>query len=264
MKGLCLLVATGVGACVASAGAPSSGSAGAGSVAEGTLSSASGAAARTKHTTGARSESSATKVCALTHTAPARPSPPLPFCRQYANYACCDAATAKGARALFTTAHPFASCPGCVHNLATLKCAIQCSPNQHRFIAPSPCLPGKSCSKADHPAKQTVELCESFCLSLFRSCGNVVPSGSAVSIIDKYFYGNRKTEEKAAGDIENDEMVAAKKFCVDQFDNESNYRFIVKTLARKWRAELLLHRFGNSTIGFRLTVIHLNMIDFGT
>ena len=83
-------------------------------------------------------------------------------------------------------------------------------------MAPPLCAPNVTCNHAKPVAKPTVKLCASFCLSLFRSCGKVVPRGGTASIAEKYFESNR--HGRGTIDKHDDaEMVAARKFCLDQF-----------------------------------------------
>ena len=193
-------------------------------------------------------------TCALNQMLPARPSPLLGSCRQFANYACCDAAVAKKARAPFTAAHPFASCPGCVHNLATLQCAIQCSPIQSRFIVPAVCPPGIKCDGIIPVAKPTVQICESFCVALFRSCGKVM--SGATSIADKYFAKQKSYMEKAGavgGRDYSEEVAAAREFCLDQFDgNKQQFAVSIVEYSTDMTSESRCfgHGFGESIVGF--------------
>ena len=210
-------------------------------------------------------EAPPTKTCALTRAPPTRPSPPLGFCRQYAHSACCDAATAKLARTPFTAAHPFASCPGCVHNLATLQCAVRCSPTQSRFVAPHLCPPANvTCDKANPFAKPKVELCAAFCRALFRSCSKVVPRGGTTSIAEEYFDSTARQTKKnikgegSTGGVDGDddtEMAAARLFCLDQF-KDSFKEFTVSIVKYDEQAHIdggrhcLGHVFGEGTVGF--------------
>lgn len=157
-------------------------------------------------------------VCPLTKTPPQKAYPLLTTCRQYEELSCCNAETATRARKPFTQAHPYAMCPGCVHNLAALQCAIHCSPHQGNFVVSSEKTILSKTSK-NISSSPMVRLCDSFCLSLFRSCGDVIFSGEQNRVGQIYRSTRRRIHgEKLFGsNKDRSEIWAAREFCLDQF-----------------------------------------------
>ena len=60
----------------------------------------------------------------------------LQHCREYEGNSCCNRQTAfmvtQKIEAVYRT--KYAACPACVHNLASLQCAVTCDPRQSNFV----------------------------------------------------------------------------------------------------------------------------------
>ncbi len=158
-------------------------------------------------------------VCPLTGKRPGPAQPKLQNCRQYQALSCCNNSVARSTHsaAVSNFAKQYAACPGCVHNLAALQCAIPCSPLQQKFLT-------AAAAKGGGSPRPTVRLCLSFCVSLFRSCGDAV-LGTNASVSDMYYAASElvTTARPAGGSDDNaaaaddDEVRAATHFCLDQF-----------------------------------------------
>ena len=124
------------------------------------------------------------------------PELPMRHCPMYRKLSCCRESTAKKLFLQPETNLPGNSiCPGCVHNIRSLQCAMLCSPWQHHFFQ----VKG---------ARKQLRLCNSFCTSFMRSCGEIQTMLNS-TVNDLYING--ATKESA------DERRAAAMFCTDYF-----------------------------------------------
>jgi hypothetical protein len=177
---------------------------------------------------------------------PKQHSPHLHNCRKFHLNSCCNREEANHVYSIVEKVYAaqYAVCPACLHNLAALQCSVACSPDQRDYVlspqppsivslttAASTHSPSTSISitpsTAAAPATTTttpasavdrtnpvVQLCESFCLTLFRSCGDVKNIGRA---------GSNKTIPIE----QNDELASARKFCINQFSAFPNLDAVV-------------------------------------
>jgi len=96
--------------------------------------------------------------------------PPLEHCRWYQDFSCCsNKQTIHTHHTVLKTYGPkFQHCPGCLHNIEVLHCALTCSPSQNTFFPTTPLVKKKS-------HRLAVRICHSFCLDLYRSCAGALP-----------------------------------------------------------------------------------------
>ncbi len=143
----------------------------------------------------------------LSGSLPTSPKPHLNYCRSFQSSSCCSRKQTStiGQKIKVLYRQKYSACPACVHNLAGLQCNIACSPEQTTYISKSP-----PATHGGHRQLPIVRLCQSFCTSLFRSCGDVDlvdEKGSNSSVMESYY---SKFNDQ-------DEIRAAKQFCLDQF-----------------------------------------------
>ena len=111
-------------------------------------------------------------TCPLTGTKPLLNAvPPLEHCRWYQDFSCCsNKQTIHTHHTVLQKYGPkFQHCPGCLHNIEVLHCAMTCSPSQNNFVLTTPQV-----KRAKSP-RVAVRICHSFCLDLYRSCAGALP-----------------------------------------------------------------------------------------
>ena len=118
------------------------------------------------------------KTCPISKTKPQKnPDPGLLHCRWYQDYSCCSNKDSIEVHksVIRSFGLKYQKCPGCLHNIEVLRCALACSPSQEKFVSYS--KPASKKSQKVLP-KLTIRVCHSFCLDLFRSCAGVLSAGS--------------------------------------------------------------------------------------